>query len=78
MAPFADGLLGTSTEFWLSWVLIGLLFAADGLLANSSLSLLMSRIAWVPRWVLYYVLAAAVIFSGLYGTGAAQFIYFQF
>ncbi|MCA9885218.1 MAG: MBOAT family protein, partial [Anaerolineae bacterium] len=78
MAPFAEGLLGAITEFWLSWALIVLLFAVDGLLAKSSLSLLISRVKSVPRWALYYAVAAAVIFSGLYGTGAATFIYFQF
>ncbi|MCA9893984.1 MAG: MBOAT family protein, partial [Anaerolineae bacterium] len=78
MAPFSEGLLGAITEFWLSWALILLLFAVDGLLAKSSLSLLISRVKSVPRWALYYAVAAAVIFSGLYGTGAATFIYFQF
>jgi hypothetical protein len=39
------------------------------------------RLPAVPvalRWAAYYVLGAAVMFSGLYGAGAQQFIYFQF
>jgi hypothetical protein len=30
------------------------------------------------RWAAYYAAGAAVLFSGVYGSGAQQFIYFQF
>jgi D-alanyl-lipoteichoic acid acyltransferase DltB (MBOAT superfamily) len=77
-APFAEGLLAPQTEFYLSFALIGFLLLVDGFDARLSLERLCVRIPLVPRWGAYWLLGTAVIFSGLYGTGATQFIYFQF
>lgn len=77
-APYAEGLLNVQTEFYLSAVLIGLLVSSDLLLANFSLSRTLSKFPLILRWGLYYAIIASVLFSGLYGTGAQQFIYFQF
>jgi alginate O-acetyltransferase complex protein AlgI len=71
-------MLGAQNEFYLSFILIGLLFVADMLMAKLSLSGFLARTPVILRWGLYYGLAAAVLFSGLYGMGAGQFIYFQF
>lgn len=77
-AMFAEGLLGAQVEFMLSLALIAGLIVVDTLAARSSLPALFSGLPAVVRWPVYYALGAAVIFSGLYGTGAQQFIYFQF
>lgn len=78
-AQFANGLLGTQVEFWLALGLIALLMTADWYIMQAR-----SVYAWfgaMPspvRWLVYYAMGAAVMFSGLYGSGAQQFIYFQF
>lgn len=77
-APFTAGLLGAQNEFYLVFALIGFLFLADGLMAKFGLENLLAKTHFVPRWAFYYGLAAAVLFSGLYGAGASSFIYFQF
>jgi hypothetical protein len=77
-APFGEALLGVQTEFALSFVLIGFLILMDGFDARLTLERLLVRIPLVVRWGAYYLLGAAVLFSGLYGSGAGQFIYFQF
>lgn len=77
-APFAAGLLGAQVEFALSWALIALLIGVDLLQERVTLAQAFSRTPGLVRWGLYYALGGAVIFAGLYGTGAQQFIYFQF
>lgn len=78
MAPFADGLLGAQTEFWLSLALIAFLFVVDALDARWRLPVVLARIPLPLRWATYYALAGAVLFTGLYGVGSQPFIYFQF
>jgi alginate O-acetyltransferase complex protein AlgI len=78
MQPFAEGLLGIQSEFYLSFVLIAVLMGGDWLIANMTLHRTFARIPLLVRWGTYYALGTAVIFFGLYGTGAVQFIYFQF
>ncbi|MDQ7026723.1 MAG: MBOAT family O-acyltransferase [Anaerolineae bacterium] len=77
-APFEGALLGIQTEFYLSFVLIGFLILVDAFDVKLSLERFLIRVPLVPRWGAYWLLGAAVIFSGLYGSGAGQFIYFQF
>jgi len=77
-APFAAGLLGAPAEFGLSLALIGLLFAVDAVLARQSIEGAAARLPLVLRWGVYYALTGAIVFSGLYATGAQKFIYFQF
>lgn len=77
-APFMAGLLGAQVEFLLAFALIGLLLAVDGLTVKSSISAGFARLPVMARWAWYYALGAAVMFSSIYGTGAQQFIYFQF
>ena len=77
-AMFAEGLLGAQVEFALSLSLIAGLIIIDTFAERSSIPALMSRLPVLVRWPVYYLLGAAVVFSGLYGTGAQQFIYFQF
>lgn len=77
-AMFAGGLLGAQVEFVLSIALIIGLLGVDAMLARAPLSELFARTPLVLRWGLYYAMGFAVVFSGLYGTGAQQFIYFQF
>lgn len=76
--PFAIGLLGAQTEFVLAFALIALLLLVDGLIERFGFDRLWSASPGVLRWAAYYAAGAAVIFSGLYGVGAQQFIYFQF
>lgn len=76
--PFADGLLGSHAEFLLSCALIVLLLVIDVLIARFSFERLFSASPRALRWAVYYAAGAAVIFSGWYGIGAAQFIYFRF
>lgn len=76
--PFAAGILGAPTEFALSCGLITLLLGVDALIARFGMDGLANRLPTVPRWAAYYALGAAVVFSGLYNTGAQQFIYFRF
>jgi D-alanyl-lipoteichoic acid acyltransferase DltB (MBOAT superfamily) len=76
--PFADGLLGAHAEFALSVGLIILLMGIDGLIARFGFERLFSASPRVLRWAVYYAAGAAVIFSGWYGVGAPQFIYFRF
>lgn len=78
LQPFADTLLDAQTEFILSFVLIGVLIVIDMFDARITLPRLFAKTPLVLRWGAYYLLIAAVLFSGLYGTGAEQFIYFQF
>lgn len=78
MQPFAEGLLGVQVEFYLAFVLIAILMAGDWLIAQLSLPRTFARAPMIIRWGTYYAIGAAVIFSGLYGAGAVQFIYFQF
>ncbi len=77
-APFAGGLLGMETEFWLSLVLIALLLAVDLVIEKWGFERLFQVSPSLVRWLIYYGTAAAVIISGAYGTGAPQFIYFKF
>jgi alginate O-acetyltransferase complex protein AlgI len=77
-APFAAALLDPQIEFTLAFSLITILLAADALIARQSLPVVLQATPTALRWPLYYLLGAAVIFSGLYGAGAQQFIYFQF
>lgn len=75
--PFAAGLLGAHVEFVLSCGLIALLLVVDGIIARHGFERLW-RVSPALRWAVYYGASAAVIFSGLYGVGAQQFIYFRF
>ncbi len=77
-APFAEGLLGAPVEFWLSCGLIAVLLAVDTLIERYGFDHLLRVSPVYVRWATYYAAGAAVIFSGLYGTGAAPFIYFRF
>ena len=77
-APFAEGLLSIQGEFYLSFALIAVLIAFDMLDARLTLPRMLAKTPFVIRWGAYYASIAAVLFSGLYGAGAAQFIYFQF
>jgi D-alanyl-lipoteichoic acid acyltransferase DltB (MBOAT superfamily) len=77
-APFEGALLGAQNEFVLSWVLVAFLMAADWLIARRGLDGLLTTSPALARWAVYYALGAAVVFSGLYGLGAQEFIYFQF
>ncbi|NWF70105.1 MAG: MBOAT family protein [Chloroflexi bacterium] len=77
-APFAGGLLAPSVEFGLALGLIGVLLAVDRLDGQYTVSGALARAPAAARWGLYYGAAAAVLFSGMYGSGAQQFIYFQF
>jgi D-alanyl-lipoteichoic acid acyltransferase DltB (MBOAT superfamily) len=76
--PFAAGLLGSQAEFVLSLGLIGLLLLVDALDAKIGLNNLLRLSPAALRWAAYYGIGIAVIFSGLYGSGAQEFIYFQF
>ena len=76
--PFASGLLGAHVEFALSCILIVLLIGVDVLIERSGFDNLLKVRPIYVRWVAYYAAGAAVIFSGLYGTGAQIFIYFRF
>ena len=78
MLPFSEALLSVQTEFYLSFVLIALLIGFDMLDAKLTLPRMLAKTPLVIRWGAYYALIAAVLFSGLYGAGAQQFIYFQF
>jgi D-alanyl-lipoteichoic acid acyltransferase DltB (MBOAT superfamily) len=79
-APFEGGaLLGVQVEFWLSWALIALLLLVERSSARAgSFTPRWSALSPVLRWSAYYATGAAVLFSGIYGSGAQQFIYFQF
>ncbi len=76
--PFAGALLGTVREFWLSLGLIGFLLVVDTFDSRWTLSFTLAKMPLVTRWAAYYGTAAMVLFGGLYGAGAQQFIYFQF
>lgn len=76
--PFAQGLLSSQAEFFISFGLIGLLLIVDALDAKVGLNNLFRVSPAALRWAVYYVAGSAVIFSGLYGSGAQEFIYFQF
>lgn len=77
-AMFAEGLLGPQVEFALAIALVLGLLGVDALAARSSIPALFGRMPVLVRWCVYYIMGLAVVFSGLYGTGAQQFIYFQF
>ncbi|MGJ3239886.1 MAG: MBOAT family O-acyltransferase [Anaerolineae bacterium] len=77
-APFSEALLAMQTEFYLSFALIGVLIVVDLADARVTLPRLLARTPFALRWGAYYALIVAVLFSGLYGAGAQQFIYFQF
>ncbi|MEO8393181.1 MAG: MBOAT family O-acyltransferase [Chloroflexota bacterium] len=76
--PFAAGLLSQQVEFALSCGLIALLIGVDVLIERSGFDALLKTRPFTVRWAAYYAAGAAVIFSGLYGTGAQIFIYFRF
>jgi D-alanyl-lipoteichoic acid acyltransferase DltB (MBOAT superfamily) len=76
--PFAAGLLGARVEFILSWGLILLLLGVDLLIERHGFDAVLKARPASIRWATYYAAGAAVIFSGLYGTGAQIFIYFRF
>lgn len=77
-APFEEALLGNDTEFFLSWALIAGLLVFDWLDARVTLPRLLAKTPLIIRWGAYYGVTAAIMFSGLYGVGAQEFIYFQF
>jgi D-alanyl-lipoteichoic acid acyltransferase DltB (MBOAT superfamily) len=76
--PFASGLLSNHAEFIISFGLIGLLVLVDRLDAKYGLNHLFRVSPAALRWAVYYVVGSAILFSGLYGSGAQEFIYFQF
>jgi D-alanyl-lipoteichoic acid acyltransferase DltB (MBOAT superfamily) len=76
--PFATGLLNAQLEFIVAIALIGLLLVIDALDAKYGLNNLFRVTPAALRWAVYYLVGGAVIFSGLYGSGAQEFIYFQF
>lgn len=78
MLPFTEALLSVQTEFYLSLVLIAALIGFDMLDARLTLPRFLAKTPVILRWGAYYAVIAAVLFSGLYGAGAQQFIYFQF
>ncbi|MGB7337830.1 MAG: MBOAT family protein [Phototrophicaceae bacterium] len=78
IAPFAEALLSEQIEFILSFLLIAILIGFDFFDARITLPRIFAGIPMIFRWGAYYSLIAAVLFSGLYGAGASQFIYFQF
>lgn len=78
MLPFSEALLSVQTEFYLTFALIALLLGFDMLDAHLTLPRFLARMPLVLRWGVYYAVIFAVLFSGLYGAGAQQFIYFQF
>jgi hypothetical protein len=71
-------LLASQTEFIISLGLIGLLLLVDTLDAKIGLNRLFHLSPTALRWAVYYGAGLAVLFSGLYGSGAQEFIYFQF
>lgn len=80
-APFASAagvILAPQVEFVLTWALLALLMVVDALDAQVGLVQWLEARPTVVRWAAYYAAGAAVLFSGLYGVGAQQFIYFQF
>jgi D-alanyl-lipoteichoic acid acyltransferase DltB (MBOAT superfamily) len=77
-APFEGALLGHEIELWLSFALIGLLLIVDRFDGRWTISAALARTPAPFRWAVYYAATAAILFSGMYGTGAQQFIYFQF
>lgn len=76
--PFSQGLLGKQIEFVIAIALIGLLMLVDALDGRYGLNHLFRASPTALRWAIYYGVGAAIIFSGLYGSGAQEFIYFQF
>jgi hypothetical protein len=76
--PFAGGILGAHAEFIVSCILIALLIGIDVLIERNGFDAILPARSTTGRWVVYYLAGAAVIFSGLYGTGAQIFIYFRF
>lgn len=77
LAPFDGALLAPALEMMLSFGLIALLLWVDHQ-ADRADGLRLPAVPVALRWAAYYALGAAVMFSGLYGAGAQQFIYFQF
>lgn len=77
LAPFGGALLSPALEMMLSFGLIVLLLWVDHQ-ADRADGLRLPAFPVALRWAAYYALGAAVMFSGLYGAGAQQFIYFQF
>jgi hypothetical protein len=77
-APFEGALLPHKIEFALSCALIGLLLFIEHFEGRWTVSGALARTPAPVRWALYYAATAAVMFSGMYGAGAQQFIYFQF
>jgi hypothetical protein len=76
--PFAPGLLSNHAEFFISFALIGLLLLVDALDARYGLNHLFHVSPVTLRWAVYYLVGSAILFSGLYSTGALEFIYFRF
>jgi D-alanyl-lipoteichoic acid acyltransferase DltB (MBOAT superfamily) len=74
-APFAAGLLAPPLEMISALALIAFLLVCDGLAARGVSFAAQPR---VVRWTAYYAMTALVIAAGWYGSGAAEFIYFQF
>jgi alginate O-acetyltransferase complex protein AlgI len=78
VAPLSSALLPAITEWWLIWGLLIILLAVDMVDSRTGIHIALARTPLVLRWMIYYALGASVVFSGIYGTGAQQFIYFQF
>ncbi|GAB1421011.1 MBOAT family protein [Anaerolineales bacterium] len=76
--PMQDGLFIAQVEFLLAIILIFLLMFIDWFNSQYPFALFLARIPLIPRWAIYYLFGAAIMFSGLYGSGAQQFIYFRF
>jgi alginate O-acetyltransferase complex protein AlgI len=76
--PFAGGLMAPRAEFLFSIGLLAFLFFIDALDARYGLEHVFERAPILVRWSAYYMLGGLVMFSGLYGTGVQEFIYFQF
>lgn len=76
--PFTAGLLGAQAEWTLMWVMLLVLMGVDWVDGRWGLHVALARTPFVLRWGLYYAIGASVVFGGIYGDGAQQFIYFQF
>jgi alginate O-acetyltransferase complex protein AlgI len=77
-APFEAGLLPNFNEMVLSISLIAVLLVIDYGDSRFNMQHVFARSPALVRWGTYYGMTAAIIFSGWYGSGAQQFIYFQF
>ena len=76
--PFEQSIINSTTEFWLAWAGVFVLFVYDFVDYKWDTLRLFNVSPIVVRWAFYYLAIGIIYLSLLFGSTTQEFIYFQF